>query len=114
MSLKYTLLCHKLLNAFPSVWKNSFLQFLLKYFSWGKRKKDTRNTSIHLGHHTFIHFNRITVVHVHVNILSNMHTACHNDANAIRAESYSNVTDKHAAECSNTAYLGVNLSVCDV
>ena len=45
--------------------------------------------------------------------LSKIHPACHNDANGIKAGSKSNMTDKHAAECSKAAYLGVNLSVCD-
>ena len=46
--------------------------------------------------------------------LSKNHTAYHNDANGIKAGRNSNMTDKHAAECSIAAYLGVNLSVCDV
>ena len=47
-------------------------------------------------------------------ILSKIYPACHNDANGIKAGSNSNMTDKHVAECSKAAYLGVNLSVCDV
>ena len=40
--------------------------------------------------------------------LSKIHPACHNDTNGIKSGSYSNMTDKHAAECSKAAYLGVN------
>ena len=46
--------------------------------------------------------------------LSKIHPACHNDASGIKAGSNSKTTDKHAAKCSKAAYLGVNLSVCDV
>ena len=63
---------------------------------------------ISLGQNTFIHCSQITVVHVHGSILSKIHPACHNDANGIKAGSNSNMTDKHDAECSKAAYLGVN------
>ena len=43
----------------------------------------------------------ITVVHVHENILSKFHPACHNDANGIKPGSNSKMTDKHAAEDSD-------------
>ena len=49
-----------------------------------------------------------------VAFLFKIHTACHNDANGIKAGSNLNMTDKHTAECSKAAYLGVNLSLCDV
>ena len=49
-----------------------------------------------------------------VAFLSEIHSACLNDANEIKAGSNSNMTDKHAAKCSKATYLGVNLSVCDV
>ena len=49
-----------------------------------------------------------------VALLSKILPACHNGANRIKAERNSNMTDKHAAECSKAAYLGVNLCVCDV
>ena len=47
-------------------------------------------------------------VHVHVNILSKIHPACHSDTNGIKACSNSNLTEKHAAWCSKAAYLGEN------
>ena len=40
--------------------------------------------------------------------LPKIHPACHNDTNEIKAGSNSNMTDKHATECSKAAYLGVN------
>ena len=40
-----------------------------------------------------------------VTFLSKIHPACHNDANRIKPGSNSNMTDKHAAECSKAAYL---------
>ena len=46
--------------------------------------------------------------------LSKIRRACQNDANGIKAGSYSNKTEKHAGECSKAAYLVVNYSVCDV
>ena len=49
-----------------------------------------------------------------VAFLFKINPACHNDANGIKAGSYSNMTDEHTAECSKAAYLGVNLSVCAV
>ena len=42
------------------------------------------------------------VVHVHLKFTQHA-----NDANGIKAGSNSNMTDKHAAECSKAAYLGV-------
>ena len=46
--------------------------------------------------------------------LSKIHPACHYDANRIKAGSNSKMTDKPAAEYSKSAYLDVNLSVCNV
>ena len=47
-------------------------------------------------------------------ILSKIHPACHSDANGIKPGSNSNMTDKHAADCSKAAYLCINESVCNV
>ena len=47
-------------------------------------------------------------------ILSKIYPACHLDANGIKPGSNSKVTDKHTAEHSNTACLGVDWPVCDV
>ena len=42
-----------------------------------------------------------------LNLLSKTHLACHNNGNGFKAGSNSNMTDKHAAECSIAAYLGI-------
>ena len=62
-----------------------------------------------MGKNTFIHCSWITVAHVDVNILSKIHPACHLDANRIKPwpGSNSKMTDKHTAEHSTTACLGV-------
>ena len=62
---------------------------------------------VHLGEQIFIQCSRITVVHVHVNILSKIRPVCHNDANGIKARSDSKKTDKHAAGYSKTVCLCV-------
>ena len=41
--------------------------------------------------------------------LSKIHPACHNDADGIKAGSNSNMTDKHAAECSKGPFWGRKL-----
>ena len=40
-------------------------------------------------------------------VLPKIHLAYHNDANKIKPRSNSKMTDKHVAEFSRTAYLGV-------
>ena len=48
--------------------------------------------------------------------LSKIYSACHLDVNGIKPGSYSIVTDKHTAEHSKTACLGIYMywPVCDV
>ena len=41
-------------------------------------------------------------------VLSKILSACHNDADGIKAGNNSKMTDELAAECSKAAYLGVN------
>ena len=50
---------------------------------------------------------------VHVDILAQIHTACHNDAYRMKLMSYLKMTYKHAAECSKTVCLEVNYFVFD-
>ena len=47
-------------------------------------------------------------------ILSKIHTTCHLDANRIKPGSNSKMADKHAAENSKSACMGVNKSMNDV
>ena len=56
----------------------------------------------------FIHCSQETVVHVQVNILPKVLQASHNDANGIKPGSNTKMTDKHDAEYSKNACLGVN------
>ena len=46
--------------------------------------------------------------------LSKIYSACHLDVNGIKPGSSSIMTDKHTAEHSKTAYLGINWPVRDV
>ena len=46
--------------------------------------------------------------------LSKIHTAHYSDAYGIKPGGYSKLTDKHTAEHSNTACVGVDWPVCDV
>ena len=46
--------------------------------------------------------------------LSKIYSACHLDVNEIKPESNSIMTDKHTAEHSKTACLGIYWLVCDV
>ena len=56
------------------------------------------------------HLTRVTVNDTFgvVIFLYKINPACHNDANGIKTGSNSKMTDKHVAECSKAAYLGVN------
>ena len=56
----------------------------------------------------FIHCSQETLVHVQVNTLPKILQASHNDANGIKLESNTKMTDKHDAEYSKNACLGVN------
>ena len=46
--------------------------------------------------------------------LSKIYPACHLDVNGIKPGSNSIITDKHTAERSKTACLGIYLPACDV
>ena len=63
---------------------------------------------VHLGKNTFIHCSRITVVHVHVNVIFKIHPACLCDAKAIKPGSNQKMTNKHAAEYSKCVCWDVN------
>ena len=52
-----------------------------------------------------------TVVYVE-SILSKIYSACHLDVNGIKPESSSILTEKHTAEHSKTACLGIYWPVC--
>ena len=55
-----------------------------------------------------IHSSQETVVHVQVNMLPKILQASHNDANGMKPGSNTKMTDKHDAEYSKNACLGVN------
>ena len=56
-----------------------------------------------------------TVVYVEgIDFLSKIYSACHLDVNGIKPGSNSIMTDKHNAEHSKTASLGIYWHVCDV
>ena len=62
---------------------------------------------IYLGHHTSKYCSQIIVVHVHANVFSKVHPACHNIADGIKPESYYKKTDKHATDCTKAVCLVV-------
>ena len=70
-------------------------------------KKNTRNTYIwaKILSHIVVGYLKFMFM---LTFISKFHPACHNDANGIKAGSNSKMTGKHAAECSKTAYFGIN------
>ena len=55
-----------------------------------------------------------TVVYVEILFLPKIYSACHLDVNKIKPGSDSIMTDKHTAEHSKNACLGIYWPVCDV
>ena len=75
--------------------KNIFEQKLQKILFYQKY--------VHLCEKAFIDCSRITIVHVHLHVFfSKIHPACQSDANGIKPGSNYKMTDKHAAEYSET------------
>ena len=62
---------------------------------------------IYLGQNTSKYCSQLIVVHVHANVFSKVHPACHNITNGIKSGSNSKKTDKHAADCSKAVCWGV-------
>ena len=67
--------------------------------------------NIHLIH---VDCSQITVVYVEGIVLSKIYSACHLNVNGMKPGNNSIMTDKHTAEHSKTACLGIYWSVCDV
>ena len=83
--------------------RKSFKQKLQKIFFYQKY--------VHLGENNFIHFSRITVVHIHVMFFSKIHHSCHSVTKTESNEEVTKMTDKHAAKYSKTVCWDVNKSV---
>ena len=83
-----------------------FPLFAYKFFMVKIKTCKKYRKYIYLGQNTFTYCSWITVVLVHVKVLSKIHPVCHNIANGIKPGSNTKITDKHAAECSKVVCWG--------